>query len=218
MNLMIKSQAITMSSREIAELTGKEKKTIHRDIKSMADQLGYGTDVYHDSKFGITLQHDGRGYFEMIYLDRKHTDCLLTGYSAKARMRVIERWHELESGNKLALPQTFAEALQLAADQAKLIEEAKPKVEFHDTVTQSEHTYKYQEAGKKIQQRPNKFVAWLRESGYIDKMNTPYQRYISQGLFKMHTGVNDHGHEYTQGRVTTKGLSYFTNKLEGLKL
>jgi hypothetical protein len=30
-------------------------------------------------------------------LDRDQTDCLLTGYSAKARMAVIKRWKELES-------------------------------------------------------------------------------------------------------------------------
>ncbi|MDC3738197.1 Rha family transcriptional regulator [Pseudomonas syringae pv. syringae] len=29
-------------------------------------------------------------------LDRHHTECLLTGYSAKMRMAVIKRWHELE--------------------------------------------------------------------------------------------------------------------------
>lgn len=103
-------------------------------------------------------------------------------------------------------------------EQAKQLEEAKPKVEFHDTVVQTNQTYKYQEAGKKIQQRPNKFVVWLREEKYIDKVNNPYQRYIDQGLFKFHSGVSDFGHAYTQGRITAKGLAYFSSKLTETKL
>ncbi len=95
---------------------------------------------------------------------------------------------------------------------------AKPKIEFHDTVVQSNQTYKFQEAGKKLQQRPNKFIAWMREEGYINKNNMPYQRYIEQGLFKTHSGVNDYGHAYTQGRITTKGLSYFASKLNNINL
>ena len=99
----------------------------------------------------------------------------------------------------------------------------------HDLDIQSDHTYKMQEAGKKIQQRPNMFIKWLRgdhniQKGkdkivrYIDKHNVPMQRYIDQGLFKLSTEVNSFGYEYTQGRVTTKGLSYFTEKLSGIKL
>ncbi len=103
-------------------------------------------------------------------------------------------------------------------EQAKQLEMQAPKVEFHDTVVQTNQTYKYQEAGKKIQQRPNKFVEWLRENNYIDKTNNPYQRYIDQGLFKFNSGVSDYGHAYTQGRITAKGLSYFASKLINIKL
>lgn len=117
-----------------------------------------------------------------------------------------------------SLPTSFAEALQLAADQAKQLELAAPKVEFHDTVVQSDHTYKFQEAGKKIQQRPNKFVKWLRDNGYLMKNNIPYQQYVDLGVMIIHTGINGEGFEFTQGRITTKGLSYFTKKLDGITL
>lgn len=116
----------------------------------------------------------------------------------------------------------MARALQVANNVIEKhiaeLAEAKPKVEFHDTVVQTNQTYKYQEAGKKLQQRPNKFVAWLRGEGFIDKMNIPYQRYIDQGLFKMSSGVTKTEHQYTQGRVTGKGLAYFTKKLGDKKL
>ena len=71
---------------------------------------------------GVFVDVDVRGYVQYFNLDKKHTDCLLTGYSAKARMNVISRWHELESKQQPQIPTNFAEALQLAADQAKQLE------------------------------------------------------------------------------------------------
>jgi phage antirepressor YoqD-like protein len=212
MNLMATNQPLTMSSREIAELTGKEHKNVKRDIEKMLKDLGEDKLKFERIYFDSMKRRQSE-----CLLDRDHTDCLLTGYSSVLRMRVIKRWKELE-GQQPKLPQTFAEALQLAADQAKQLELAKPKVEFHDTVVQSNQTYKFQEAGKKLQQRPNKFIAWMREKGYINTANVPYQRYIEQGLFKTHSGVNDHGHAYTQSRITTKGLAYFASKLNNINL
>ncbi|WP_080278540.1 Rha family transcriptional regulator [Pseudomonas syringae] len=80
-----------MSSREIAELTGKQPQHVKRDIERMFSELQ--EDV---SKTGrIFLDSMNRQQTEYL-LDRHHTECLLTGYSAKMRMAVIKRWHELE--------------------------------------------------------------------------------------------------------------------------
>jgi len=83
---------VTMSSREIAELTGKEHKNVLRDIRAMLDALSEdGSDLSH-----VTEEKDGRGYTSLIHLDRELTDTLLTGYSVPLRRRVIARWRELE--------------------------------------------------------------------------------------------------------------------------
>lgn len=83
--------ARTMSSREIAEVTGKRHPDVKRDIVSMLGDLK--EDV---SSFAHTyLDRSNRSQVEYL-LDREHTDCLLTGYSALLRMRVIRRWKELE--------------------------------------------------------------------------------------------------------------------------
>lgn len=89
-----------MSSREIAELTGKRHPDVKRDIHSMASELQ--EDVSSFSR--IYLDSMNRQQTEYL-LDREHTDCLLTGYSAAMRMAVIKRWRELESGRSVgALP------------------------------------------------------------------------------------------------------------------
>ncbi len=202
------TNSLTMSSREIAGYTEKQHKNVKRDIEKMFVELEL--DVLKVER--IYLDSMNRTQREYL-LDRDQTDCLLTGYSAKARMTVIKRWKELEESQKPQLPRSFAEALQLAANQAKRLEEAAPKVEFHDKLVNDAATFSFRDAAKKIQQRPNKFTEWLRSEGYICKNNMPKQQYINQGLFKTHTGTSKEEFQFSQTRVTSKGLSYFTAKL-----
>jgi len=94
--------AATMSSREIAKLTGKQHQHVKRDIEVMLKELG--KDV---SSFGrIYLDSMKRQQVE-YHLDRELTDTLVTGYSILLRHKVIQRWHALE-------------AKQAALDEAKI--------------------------------------------------------------------------------------------------
>lgn len=84
---------MTMSSREIAELTGKEHKNVIRDIRTMLDALEKdGSDLSH-----VREDKDTRGYTTAFHLDRELTDTLLTGYNIPMRRKVIARWHQLEA-------------------------------------------------------------------------------------------------------------------------
>lgn len=124
----------TMSSREIAELTGKQHKHVRRDIAKMLTDLGYAPDgLVH-----LWTDPQNNQQYEEYRIDRRLTECLLTGYSAKARIKVIDRWHELEeqAPSFPAIPQTYAEALQLAADQAKQLELQAPKVAFVENLVE----------------------------------------------------------------------------------
>lgn len=84
----------TMSSREIACVTGKRHANVKRDVLALLKELK--VDV-------LSFEHiylDGQNREQVEYLlDRDHTDCLLTGYSAPMRMKVIRRWRELEKQN-----------------------------------------------------------------------------------------------------------------------
>jgi len=102
-----------MSSREIAELTGKRHDHVLRDIRKMF------SDLELSPSFGEKTEATGGRPSSVYHLSRDLTDCLLTGYSAKARMKVIRRWRELEDKQSHALPQTLPEALRLAADMAE---------------------------------------------------------------------------------------------------
>lgn len=83
---------VTMTSREIAELTGKRHDNVLVDIQKMLQQLGRGA-----LEFQETYRHEQNGQeYRMYRLDREHTECLITGYSAELRMKVIRRVRELE--------------------------------------------------------------------------------------------------------------------------
>lgn len=89
----------TMSSTEIATLTGKEKGHVHRDIK---EQLLKGLYEIDNPKMddveikGISVVLDNRGYVSEYYLDKEHTLTLITGYDVKMRHSINKRWIELE--------------------------------------------------------------------------------------------------------------------------
>ena len=135
----------TMSSREIADLTNKDHKNVVRDIKNMMDQLSIDALTF-ERTYMDQLNRSRKEYL----LDQETTLCLVSGYSAPLRMKIIKRWSDLEKNNGPSLPQTFAEALQLAADQAKQLEIAAPKVDFYDRVADVGNLMTAGVVGKKL--------------------------------------------------------------------
>ncbi len=109
----ITTAPVTMSSREIAELTGKLHKNVIRDIRTMLDELAVdGSNLSH-----VREEVDSRGYTAAIHLPRREVEILLTGYSIPLRAKVIDRLHELEQAQRpFTLPRNFSEALRLAAE------------------------------------------------------------------------------------------------------
>ena len=98
-NLSMATNNKTMSSLEIAELTGKEHKQVLRDIRNMANELYpniQGTDLYLSDLQGFIVEKLDNGFTKQVLLDYSHTQTLITGYSITLRKKVIDRWQELE--------------------------------------------------------------------------------------------------------------------------
>ena len=105
MSNLINTIQQTMSSFEIAKLTGKRHDNVMRDIR----ELNKGYEKLYLPK--IELKHRisdlGLGrqkknpYFE---LTRMQTFDLLTGYSVELRIKVNRRWEELEAFTRIKIP------------------------------------------------------------------------------------------------------------------
>lgn len=218
-----------MSSREVAELTGKQHAHVMRDVRAMCHQL-------HESKVGFVCETtsytggDGRAY-DQYQLDKDTTICLLTGYDAAARMKVIQRWQALESqGTILAIPKTLSQALLLAAHQAEQVEQLQlqvaqqqPAVDFMEQVTASNDTMPVGQAAKLLGVGPQKLFVFLRAEHIFmngtggQHRNMPYQRYLDAGYFK----VDEKPFQTPDGKThinvkpvfTQKGLEYIRRRL-----
>lgn len=69
-----------MSSRDIAEITGKQHQHVKRDIENMVSQLGEAA-----SKFGHIYTDSMNREQTEFALDYDHTICLVAGYDAEVR-------------------------------------------------------------------------------------------------------------------------------------
>lgn len=110
--LSLQNQQLSMTSREIAELTDKDISHVHRDIREMlADLQADDPKLDHPKE-----DKDDRGYTTCFHLDRELTYTLLTGYSAVMRNRVVKRWLELE----VIVQQQAQQLLTTTQEQLKL--------------------------------------------------------------------------------------------------
>lgn len=221
-SLMLSSNQLIMSSREIAELTGKEHKNVIRDINNMIESLKLdGPDLSHEINQSVTYERDTRGYISNILLIKKYVECLLTGYSIPLRMKVIDRMHQLED-NLFKLPKTLPEALRAYADECEKnaqlenkIQEDAPKVAFVDNYVTSHNSKSLRETAKILKMSEKSLIEALirdkilfRQSGNL----LPYSRPSIKAYFTVKTGSAENGHAYSQTRVTAEGISWIASR------
>lgn len=206
---------LTMSSREIADLTGKELGHVNRDIRAMLDGLQDDPELEH-----VREDQDGRGYTTAFHLGRELTYTLLAGYSVVLRRRVIARWQELEAQAAPAVPQTMAQALRLAADQAEQLDAQReqlalqaPKVAFVDRYVAAPTGHKgFREVCKLLQANESHFRDFLLKEKIMYVLAgkwTPHAQHLDAGRFVVKTGtapVNEHA--YAQAKFTPKGVEW----------
>ena len=88
----------TMSSREIAELTGKLHKNVLADIDKMLNALSLPEERYAELSAN---PQNGQNY-RIYRLPKNLTYTLIAGYRADLRLKIVDRWIALEGGAKPA--------------------------------------------------------------------------------------------------------------------
>ena len=226
MNL-IQSNVKTMSSREIAELTGKEHSNVKRDISAMVLQLNYPDKLLKDcpvfdpselKSHEIQLSsfnHAGNLYDEFL-LNEEYSLLLVSGYKVSLRQNIIKRWKDLESKqeNQIAIPQTLSEALQLAADQAKQLELQAPKVAFVENLVERDNLMTATQIGQKHKLSAVKLNKFLDEMGGVYNKSVKRGRAFTQSFIDKGLGeLKQTEQGYSQALFTPKGEIWINEQL-----
>lgn len=227
----------TMTSLQIAEVTGKMHKHVLDAIRTMESAW----EKIAGTKFRLSEYTDKSGKKNPCYSLTK-TECLYiaTKFNDEARAKLILRWEELEQeAVAKALPRSYKEALEALLEEvnkrealeaesqrkSEQLDAQAPKVAFADAMLASKTCCLIGELAKILTQNgyetgQKRLFKWLRENGYLGKSgeyrNIPQQRYIEQGLFELKKGVRTDSdgvlHTTVTTVVTPKGQSYFINK------
>lgn len=225
------SVPLTMTSREIAELIGKTHSNVMRDIRAMMEALEQDSELNSVCKSTTYVASTGQEY-PQYELDKDTWLTLLLGYDPVARMRVVKRWQELESGaahpaaiNMRDPKQLVAVAIQLIEvnqelqstvdTQQKKIEADAPKVEGFDRIAATDGSMCITDAAKTLQVQPRKLFQLQQARSWVYRRPMgsgwlAYQDRIQQGYLehKVTSGMrSSDGYEWTdtQVRVTPSG-------------
>ena len=215
------SNVLTMSSLEIADLTGKQHKDVIRDIRNMLNQL-----EIHSAQFCAQYKDSTGRSLPMFNLPKDETLCLIAGYNVQVRMRVIKRWQELEEANKsngIFMP-NFSDPVEVAiawANEKRLsqmleqkIEEQKPKVEYVEKYVERNNTKNITATAKEIGISGRKLGEWLRKKDYAFKRTDKLvwkQQFIDEGYGVMKQTVKNE-FDTSQALFTAAGDLFIKTK------
>lgn len=169
MELITTNPSATMSSREIAELTKKRHDNVTQLIRKLiADQI-LTPEIQE-----LDYEHRGNIYTQ-FQLVKRDSLVVVARLSPEFTAAVIDRWQELESKQATAIPQTYAEALQLAADQAKQLELAAPKVAFVDNLVERDTLMTATQVGQKHK------ISAVKLNRFLDDIGGVYNKSVKRG-------------------------------------
>ncbi|MGF2634867.1 Rha family transcriptional regulator, partial [Acinetobacter johnsonii] len=213
----------TMSSREIAEMTGKRHPDVKRDIEVMAEQLNLDVSKFAHNYFD-SLNRQQTEYA----LNKDLSICLVSGYNVQLRMAIIKRWNELEAQaqQQFALPTTFSQALLLAAQleeqkeqlalqvvqQQQVIEVQQVDVDALERIASRKGSMTVRDAAKLLNMRPIDLRDWLLANKWTFSPYNGKYRPTASHATAGHLTLS--ANEYDPlVRVTWKGLALLAKRL-----
>ncbi|EIE2562020.1 phage antirepressor KilAC domain-containing protein, partial [Escherichia coli] len=227
MNELINSNAIKMTSIEIAELVGSRHDKVKQSIERLAVRgvIRNPPMVVFEKINNLGLLRGVEAYVFEGEQGKRDSIIVVAQLSPEFTARLVDRWRELE-GATAKIPQTFSEALRLAADledqKAELEKQlalAAPKVEFADRVGEASGIL-IGNFAKVVGIGPNKLFAWMRDHKILiasgSRRNVPMQEYMDRGYFTVkETAVNtNHGIQISfTTKITGRGQQWLTRKL-----
>ncbi|QMD52469.1 DNA-binding protein [Citrobacter sp. RHB35-C21] len=205
--------ALTMSSSDIAELVESRHDHVKRSIERLAErgviELPPMGEVRNHLNQSVSVYLIGKrdSYIVVAQLSPEFTACL------------VDRWQELEQAQQQTIPQSFSEALRLAADLAEQKQQltnelaaAAPKVEFVDRYCTASGSMSFRQVAKLLKAKEPDLRLFLLENDIMYRLGgtmTPRHQHIDAGRFEVKTGTSvTSNHAFSQARFTPKGVRW----------
>lgn len=208
----------SMTSLEISELCKKRHDSVKRTIEILSEKTDK-RDAVIARPHSVVIQKEvnNRIYDVEVYVfsgeqGKLDSITIVAQLCPEFTSALVKRWYELENQNAVRLPQTFAEALQLAADQARQLELAAPKVQYFDRVADTKNLLNASQVGKKVGMSAVKLNQHLADMGVYDRRIAGRifaQWFIDKGYGE----VKQTEQGYPQSKFTNKGEQWVIEKL-----
>lgn len=203
----------SMTSLDISELCQKRHDNVKRLIENLINQQVIACPQIEV----VQKEANSRTYNVEVYVftgeqGKLDSITVVAQLCPEFTAALVKRWYELENQNAVPLPQTFAEALQLAADQARQLELAAPKVQYFDRVADTKNLLNASQVGKKVGMSAVKLNQYLADMGVYDRRiagRTFAQWFIDKGYGE----VKQTEQGYPQSKFTNKGEQWVIEQL-----
>lgn len=210
----------TMSSREIADLVEKRHDNVLRTVETLAARRVITLPQFEE----VSSDGPGPRAIGQYRIGKRDSYVVVAQLSPEFTARLVDRWQELEAqAVALAVPQSFAAALRLAADQqdviaaqAEQLAAAAPAVEFVERYADSTGTKSFRQVAKLLGAKEPEFRRFLHSEKIMYPLGgewTPHAHHIDAGRFCVKAGTAQvSGHAYNAARFTSKGVTWIAGE------
>ncbi|EME5081859.1 phage antirepressor KilAC domain-containing protein [Klebsiella aerogenes] len=207
------NNTVRMSSRDIADLVESRHDDVKRSIERLAErgaiQLPPMADVKNHLNQSVTVYMVGK----------RDSYVVVAQLSPEFTARLVDRWQELEAASNSVIPQSFSDALRLAADLeeekqrlALELASAAPKVEFVDRYCTANGSLSFRQVAKLLKAKEPELRLFLIEREIMYRLGgtlTPMAQHIDADRFEVKTGTSQaSNHAFSQARFTAKGVRW----------
>lgn len=220
-NLITACNTLTMSSREMSELTGKRHDSVKRTIETLAfktDKNGDPAPVIGVPQIVEYLDTLGRPANE-YHVSKRDSFVVVAQLCPEFTARLVDRWQELEAQAAKPVELSTMDILQIAMESEKArllaVEQlaiAAPKAAFVDQYVETAGSMSFRQVAKLLSANERQFRQMLLDKGvmyYLGGVLTPYSQHQEAGRFEVKTGTSEtNGHAFSQARFTAKGVQW----------
>lgn len=208
-NITTINAEVTMTSREIAELTGKR----HDNVMQVIRDLIAG-EILTPEIQELTFEHRGNQY-RQYGLNKRDSLVLVARLSPEFTAAVVDRWQELEGANQKQLPSNYIEALEALVESEKQKAIMAPKASVYDRIVDANNLYNATQVAQKI----GKSAVWLNKQ--LSQLNV-YNRNCKRGrafqqwfIDKGHGIMRETENGFSQPMFYASGEMWVIEKLSG---